>query len=381
MGRHDRADGMRAFDDDRDSAIAELLRRAYARKVGLDTAARQLWAVDRAARSLRRSRRAARARRTVVAALASLMLIGTGGGAIAASAGALPGDALYAIKRGTEEIRLVLALTPAADARMHLTIARTRWAEAQQVVEDRPDMVPSLLGQTFAALDEAERPGGQTADRALALRSQVTAGSAELAFGPTGPAAQAGPRTDADRAPEDPASPPPARAPVDSRDQATGETGTAGRSGEGGSAPDAQAPDAAPRDAEAGDADAGGGQSSETVALSPPPVTAPPTPRVPPAPTPTPEAITAAPPAPAAATPSPEATAPPPDGNEPVPADPGGDTDAPAPTQPTEEYAQPGRQKPRQPGPVPAGAPSTEAEPAPSAPPAPGWGRPRPSAD
>lgn len=312
----------------------------------------------------------------MVAALASLMLVVTGGGAIAASAGTLPGDALYSVKRGTERIRLVLAVTPEADAHTHLAIARTRWVEAQQAVEDRPDVVPALLGETFAALDAAERPGGRIADMALALRSQVTAGSAELAFGPTGPAVDAPPRAGARPAPAHPASPPPGRTPAGDRDEATGDTGT-GDDGTGADeqSRDAELPDAQARDAEAGDAGPEDTEGRESVALDPPQATAPPTPPGPPAasPTPAPE-VTAEPPAPAAAP-----SAPPPDAGQPATADPGAGTDAPAPAQPTGEDAQAGRDKPHQPAPVPAGDPVTQAEPAaPSAPSAPGWGRPRP---
>lgn len=174
---------MRFFEDDRDSAMAELLRRAYARTVDLDTAARHLWSIDSAAKAGRRSQRAHRARRVMVAVMASLMLGVTSGVAIAASSHTLPGDALYSVKRGAEHARLVLAVRPEADARVYLSIARTRWAEAQRAGEERPRVVPGLLKDTFAALDAAEARGGATAELALALRTQVAASSAELALG------------------------------------------------------------------------------------------------------------------------------------------------------------------------------------------------------
>ncbi|HVL99016.1 MAG TPA: DUF5667 domain-containing protein, partial [Egibacteraceae bacterium] len=190
MRRPGPPDHMRTPEDDYDPTLAELLRRAYARTVDVDTAARHLWAIDRAARLARRARRATRSRRAVVSALTSLMLVAMSGAAVAASGAALPGDALYAVKRGTERVHLVLAVRPAADAQVHLAIARRRWEEAQRAAGSRPAVVPRLLKETLVALDAAERGGGAVADEALALRSRVRGGSGQVAFGNRPPPTQ-----------------------------------------------------------------------------------------------------------------------------------------------------------------------------------------------
>lgn len=210
MGRQGQPDDrMRHFDEDReDSAVAELLRRAYARRVDLDTAARHLWAIDVAARSRRRAERAGRSRRAVVAVLTSLMVVATSGVGVAASNGALPGDPLYSLKRGTERVRLVLAVNPETDAQVHLAIARKRWDEAQRAAEARPDVVPDLLKDTFVALQAAEQRGGAAASEAVALRSEITENSSRIALGERPPSAPA-----AEEAPDEPAPAPSTQGP------------------------------------------------------------------------------------------------------------------------------------------------------------------------
>lgn len=263
---------MQLFDDDRDSAIAELLRRAYARKVDIDTAARHLWAIDAAARAARATQeptgvrrtpagRPGRSRRALVAVLTSFMLVASSGAALAAVAGSsatLPGDPLYSLKRSGERVRLVLAVRPETDAKVHLSIAEQRWSEVQHAAQARPDVVPGLLEDTFDALRAAESRGGPVAEQAVALRTQVATSSAELAFGSPPTDAAADEEADAARrAAEDPAPAAPGDAGTDdAADEVASGDGAATDAGApalaaGPDAPAATAPSAAPAEPEA----------------------------------------------------------------------------------------------------------------------------------
>lgn len=368
MGRHDRPDDMRFSEDDRDSAIAELLRRAYARKVDVDIAARHLWAIDTAARARREAARTGRSRRAVLAVLTSFMLALTSGAAVAASTVALPGDALYSVKRGTERVRLVLAVRPETDAEVRLAIARQRWEEVQEAAAARPRVVPGLLKDTFAALEAAERGGAAAA--VLALRTEVTAGSGELAFGPSIDSAPAGDTSEAtpgDVAPGD----------VASGDVAPGDV--ASGDGPAREPADDETTDGADADT-AGDGDAAETADSADAAVpsTPSAPSAPSTPSTPSTPPGT-AGQPQAPPVPATTPPSPTMAATPPE--EPAPTGPSSG-DNPAPTGGTEEpggspSAEPVPQAPSQPAPA-----TTGEQPAPDQPPpaatAPGWGRAQP---
>lgn len=69
--------------------------------------------------------------RLATALALSLTLVG--GGLIAASAQSLPGNPLYGVKRGAEQVQLALTLEPAANARLRLDVAHRRLVEAQQL--------------------------------------------------------------------------------------------------------------------------------------------------------------------------------------------------------------------------------------------------------
>ena len=68
-----------------------------------------------------------------------LVVAGLAGGTMVASAGALPDDALYAVKVATEQMRLALATTPEDRALIELSIAEHRLAEATQLAEEGDD--------------------------------------------------------------------------------------------------------------------------------------------------------------------------------------------------------------------------------------------------
>lgn len=69
----------------------------------------------------------------IVSALIAVLLLSSG--VIYASAGALPGDALYPVKTAIEDIRLTVSLSDASDARLRLTFADRRLGEATALLE------------------------------------------------------------------------------------------------------------------------------------------------------------------------------------------------------------------------------------------------------
>jgi hypothetical protein len=94
--------------------------------------------------------RGKRERRLVAAATAAVLLGGTAGIASAAQ-GALPGEALYPIKRGIEDARVGLATSPGAEGRQLLAHATDRLAEVQGLVAAGPgagaSQIPATLGE------------------------------------------------------------------------------------------------------------------------------------------------------------------------------------------------------------------------------------------
>src|SRR5581483_8271791 len=68
----------------------------------------------------------------LASALAAVLIIVLGSGTAYASEGALPGDALYAVKvHGTEPALGALAVSDEAKAQWHATVAQTRLEEAE----------------------------------------------------------------------------------------------------------------------------------------------------------------------------------------------------------------------------------------------------------
>ena len=72
----------------------------------------------------------------------------------AASGSAMPGDALYGIKRSQEGAQLALASSDAGKGKLYLEFARTRLGEAEAIKAD-----PSLLKSTLADMDKETRQG------------------------------------------------------------------------------------------------------------------------------------------------------------------------------------------------------------------------------
>lgn len=92
-----------------------------------------------------------RSRRVLAGALAATLLGGTG--AALASTAALPGELLYPVKRGVEQVRLGLSAGEVARGTTQLEIARTRLDEAELLVL-RPGAQPEDTAGAVAAVEE-----------------------------------------------------------------------------------------------------------------------------------------------------------------------------------------------------------------------------------
>lgn len=214
-------------DDDFDPALGAMLRRALRQRVDPETSERHLAIIKGEAARLQAERSVPRLRprrHLLIAALIGVLLMSMSGGAVAASGAALPGDLLYPVKLGTEQIRLLIAVSPEADSAVLLDIARRRIAEAQQAMNRRPASVNGLVQEAMLALDAADtdhdpalqRTASDLADQAsrtVTLTDDLDPSQADALQTPS-------PRTTAP--PEPPASPGPgAESPDESAPPAT----------------------------------------------------------------------------------------------------------------------------------------------------------------
>jgi hypothetical protein len=67
-----------------------------------------------------------------------LIMLASGMGVASASADALPGDALYSVKRGVEELRLLLTIHPTKDAELLVTFTTERLQEIEELLNIDP---------------------------------------------------------------------------------------------------------------------------------------------------------------------------------------------------------------------------------------------------
>jgi hypothetical protein len=81
-------------------------------------------------------------------------------GVAAASASALPGDALYPVKRGLESAQLALTLNPAARASLQAELSARRRAETQAVINLRRETQVEFEGVTATFIPTLARPTG-----------------------------------------------------------------------------------------------------------------------------------------------------------------------------------------------------------------------------
>jgi hypothetical protein len=105
-----------------------------------------------------------------VALLAGAVLLLGAGGAVAASSNALPGDALYGVKRAVERISLAMHRDPVGRAALHLQLAKTRLDEIQALIDAGRDPGGDV-GDFEAELSAAE----EDALNALALGKDADA--------------------------------------------------------------------------------------------------------------------------------------------------------------------------------------------------------------
>ncbi|HKZ54806.1 MAG TPA: CARDB domain-containing protein [Anaerolineales bacterium] len=132
----------------------------------------------------RRQRLGLRPIYALASALVVLLICVSGAGVFSASAGALPGDPLYGVKRGVEEVRLVLSLSDQGDAELLTQFAARRLSEAQGLLqggrqEDLPWAMLAYLDVLGRLATEVKQiaASGQVQDEALLaqIRDQLSA--------------------------------------------------------------------------------------------------------------------------------------------------------------------------------------------------------------
>jgi Domain of unknown function (DUF5667) len=118
---------------------------------------------NRRTRSARRTAAAGLRRRVVlVGSAAAAAMLAIAGGGVLASGDALPGDALYPVKRVAESAGLALTFDDASRAHRQLEIAATRLSEVEQLTRDRqaqpaPEVFTAAMDDFDAATDEGSR--------------------------------------------------------------------------------------------------------------------------------------------------------------------------------------------------------------------------------
>jgi Domain of unknown function (DUF5667) len=103
-------------------------------------------------------------RRRILSVAASLcILAGSGMGVAAASQSALPGDVLYPVKRGIEDVGVSVASVPAARGHEYIDSASTRLSEVQALAITRADdpSTAALIAATLADFDGEAKNGSR----------------------------------------------------------------------------------------------------------------------------------------------------------------------------------------------------------------------------
>jgi hypothetical protein len=122
----------------------------------------------RATEAARRFRPGTRwGRRLALGGLAAGVALGTFGGVAAASTNAVPGDALYGMKRGLEEWQLNLAGSDAERGKLLLDQASQRMTEAQKLTSHQHDgeaLSPRMVDEVTQALTDMNTEGSQGRD-------------------------------------------------------------------------------------------------------------------------------------------------------------------------------------------------------------------------
>jgi len=99
-------------------------------------------------------------RRRLGTAAASLVIVGGTAGMAAAASGALPGDALYPVKRGVEQTSAAVRMSDAAEGEALLRQANTRLEEVRSL-QAKGTTDPELLASTVEAFTSAADRGSK----------------------------------------------------------------------------------------------------------------------------------------------------------------------------------------------------------------------------
>lgn len=124
-----------------------------------------------------------RRRVAVIAAAVTATLTFTGGATYAAAQQALPGDALYGVKRATERLALAVEQDPDEDAKLLVRFAQRRLLEAAAT----PGLTDELVAEAIVQLEAAAAVPGVAGSQSLEVIRQLLAGRLE---GPTSQQAQ-----------------------------------------------------------------------------------------------------------------------------------------------------------------------------------------------
>lgn len=113
-------------------------------------------------------------RRAVAGVAASALVVG--GATAVAATGSMPGDLLYPVKRGVENLQLRLGTSDAARGAGHLDLARQRLNESERLIRDADSAHVTVVGITLDAF-EADTLAGE---RLLLAAHQDTGDDAPL---------------------------------------------------------------------------------------------------------------------------------------------------------------------------------------------------------
>jgi hypothetical protein len=130
---------------------------------------------DPASRATRPQRSRYR-RMGLAAATGAFVVVGGTTGIASASADALPGDLLYPVKRGVEQIDLALTTDPTERGRLELELADTRLEEVSLLLESDDPVAEALVAETLADFTESAGNGSD-----LLFESQDASERAEAA--------------------------------------------------------------------------------------------------------------------------------------------------------------------------------------------------------
>jgi Domain of unknown function (DUF5667) len=114
-------------------------------------------------------------RKLAVSGLAAGVVVSAFGGVAAASSSALPGDALYGVKRGLENWRLDFAGSEAQRGKLLLGEASQRMAEARRLIAEHPDqhtLSPHVAAEVTRALSDMNAEGTQGRNLLQAIYQQ-----------------------------------------------------------------------------------------------------------------------------------------------------------------------------------------------------------------